>query len=71
MTTGFIGFCLFNMIAFLIGFIGNLMEDFNIIMPTIAWQLAMVVTPGVWITRNKKIIKKIFPAFAATYFGVN
>ena len=58
-TTGFIGFCLFNMIVFLISFIGTLLEEFNLDTPTIAWQLAMAVTPTIWITRNKKFKEKI------------
>ena len=66
-TTGFIGFCLFNMIVFLISFIGTLLEDFDINLgPSMAWQLAMAVTPSIWITRNKNIVKKI-----AIYFGAD
>ena len=59
LTTGFIGFCLFNMIVFLIGLITTLLEEFNPNIPIIAWQLAMAVTPTIWITRNKKFWKKI------------
>ena len=59
LTTGFIGFCVFNMIVFLISFITTLLEDFDIMKPSIAWQLAMAVTPTIWITRNKKFMEKI------------
>ena len=67
-TTGFIGFCLFNMIVFLISFIGTMLEDFDINLgPSMAWQLAMAVTPSIWITRNKKIC----PFLAAICFGAD
>ena len=59
LTTGFIGFCVFNLIVFLISFIGTLLEDFDLNIPIISWQLAMAVTPSFWISRNKKIREKI------------
>ena len=59
LTTGFLGFCLFNLSVFLISFIWTLLEDFNLNTPTIAWQVAMAVTPCIWITRNKKFMEKI------------
>lgn len=71
-STGFIGFCLFNMIVFLISFLGTLLEDFNINMgPSLAWQLAMAVTPTIWITRNRNIVKTTFSALAARYHGAD
>ena len=58
-TTGFIGFCLFNMIVFLIGFLGTLLADFKVdVGPSLSWQVAMAVTPIIWITRNNKIVEK-------------
>ena len=55
------------MIVFLTSFIGTLLEDFDINLgPSMAWQLAMAVTPSIWITRNKNIVKKI-----AIYFGAD
>ena len=63
-TTGFIGIFLFNLIVFLTGFFGTLLEDFNIrVVPSLTWQLAIAVTPSIWITRNKKIMEKIKNAF--------
>ena len=64
LTTGFIGFCLFNMIVFLISFLGTLLGDYNVNMgPSLAWQVALAVTPIIWITRNKKIVDKMKSRF--------
>ena len=41
-------------------FLGTLFVDFNIrVGQDLAWQLAMAVTPNIWITRNKKIMEKV------------
>ena len=61
LNTGFMAFCLFNMIVFLISFLTTILEVFpeNFIAPGLAWLVAMAVTPTIWITRNKKMLDKI------------
>ena len=63
LTTGFMALCLFNMIVFLLSLLTTLFEVFNYIGPSLAWLVAMAVTPAIWISRSKKMkdkIKKIF-----------
>ena len=59
LTTGFMALCLFNMIVFLLSLLTTLFEVFNYIGPSLAWLVAMAVTPAIWITRSKKMKDKI------------
>ena len=63
LTTGFMALCLFNMIVFLLSLLTTLFEVFNYIGPSLAWLVAMAVTPAIWISRSKKMTEKIYEIF--------
>ena len=58
LSTGFLTFCLFNMIVFFISIITIAFEVFNFIGPGLAWLTAMTLTPTIWIIRSKKMKEK-------------
>ena len=58
LSTGFLTFCLFNMIVFFISIITMAFEVFNFIGPGLAWLTAMTLTPTIWIIRSKKMKEK-------------
>ena len=58
LSTGFLTFCLFNMIVFFISIITTAFEVINFIGPGLAWLTAMTLTPTIWIIRSKKMKEK-------------
>ena len=59
LSTGFLTFCLFNVTVFMLSFIGTLLDSVPAVGPNFSWQVAMAVTPTIWIARNKNMKEKI------------
>ena len=58
LTTGFVTFCCFNLIAMVITLSVKLLEIRSSPELTVAWLVAMAITPTIWIYRNQNMKEK-------------
>ena len=60
LTTGFLTFCLFNLIIFLVSLLGLLVDSWKTGRHgELSWLLALALTPTIWIVRNRNMLQKI------------
>ena len=68
LTTGFVTFCCFNLTMMVITLSVKLLEIRSSPELTVAWLVAMAITPTIWIYRNKNMKEKAKQLLTCNYY---